>query len=222
VFAEGDVEGALGLLGEALIIQPAFADGYELIGVILGRAGRYHEAIDFFRRLEEVAPDEPMVHTNLSLYYMKIGDRTQAEEESARATTKQFRQTRWKDRSTSEIAEEQEASRRKDAERKKGMFAQVLEFDPDDSIALFGMGGSLATLGEHGPACEHLARAADVDANNSAIYLRWGKSLEALERYEEALGIYRQGMEVASRRGDLMPLREMEHRVLLLEAVGGA
>ena len=218
VFAEGDEAKALGLLGECLAVKPSFSDGYELFGVILGRSGRYHEAIDFFRRLEELAPEEPMVHTNLSLYYMKLGDKTQAEEESAKATAKQFRQTRWKDRTQAEIVEEQSESRRREAGRKRTMFGQVLQFDPEDPIALFGMGGVLGTLGDHAGACEHLSRAAGVDANNSAIYLRWGKSLEVLEEAEQALEVYRRGMEVASRRGDLMPLREMEHRVLLLEA----
>ena len=39
-----------------------------------------------FRRLEEVAPDEPIVNTNLSLYYMKIGDKQTAEDEGGKAT----------------------------------------------------------------------------------------------------------------------------------------
>ena len=47
--------------------------------MILGRSGRYREAIETFRRLEEIAPDEPMVHTNLSLYFMKVGDIEAAE-----------------------------------------------------------------------------------------------------------------------------------------------
>ena len=218
VFAEGDEPGALDLLADALRLEPTFADAYELIGVILGRSGRYHEAIDFFRRLEEVAPDEPMVHTNLSLYYMKIGDRTQAEEEAAKATTKQFRTVRWQSKSASEIADDQQQSKLKEASRKKAMFAQVLEIDAEDSIALFGMGSTLAVLGEHEEACVHLARAAEVDASNSAVYLRWGRSLEALSCELDAVEVYRKGMDVASRRGDLMPLREMEHRVLILEA----
>ena len=218
VFAGGDEPGALALLAETLRLEPTFADAYELIGVILGRSGRYHEAIDFFRRLEEVAPDESMVHTNLSLYYMKIGDRAQAEEEAAKATTKQFRTARWQSKSASEIAEDQQKSRTIEASRKKTMFSQVLEIDAEDSIALFGMGSTLAVLGEHDEACAHLARAADVDASNSAVYLRWGRSLEALGREVDAIEVYRNGMEVASRRGDLMPLREMEHRVLILEA----
>ena len=85
-FADGDATGALARLNEALELDPTFADGYEAIGVILGKAGKYHEAIDFFRRLEEVAPNEPLVNTNLSLYYMKLGDKQTAEDEAGKAT----------------------------------------------------------------------------------------------------------------------------------------
>jgi hypothetical protein len=60
------------------------------------------------------------------------------------------------------------------------------------------------------------ARACAADPKNSAVYLARGKALEALEQLEQAEAVYREGMEVASRKGDLMPLKEMEHRVLLL------
>ena len=59
-----------------------------------------------------------------------------------------------------------------------------------------------------------------VDAENSAIYLARGKALEYLDRSHEAEKVYRAGLEVASRKGDLMPLKEMEHRVLLLSGQG--
>jgi hypothetical protein len=54
--------------------------------------------------------------------------------------------------------------------------------------------------------------------NNSAIFLARGRALERLGRSDRALAVYRDGLEVASRRGDLSPLREMEARILLLEA----
>ena len=65
-------------------------------------------------------------------------------------------------------------------------------------------------------AAEYFSRAVEVDTQNSAAHLGLGKALEALARIPEAVVAYKRGMEVASRRGDLMPLREMEHRVLLL------
>jgi len=84
LFAEQHDDKAVELLMEALRLDPAFADGYEALGMSMGRTGRFHEAIDIFKRLEEVAPDEPMVHTNLSLYYMKLGDKQAAEEAATR------------------------------------------------------------------------------------------------------------------------------------------
>jgi folate-binding protein YgfZ len=219
-FADGAENEALALLEQALSVDPSFADGYEAIGVILGRHGRYHEAIDFFKRLEQIAPDEPMVNTNLSIYYMKLGDKVTAEDHSGTAMTKQMQLGRTSDdgRSAAEVAAEQEQKRHKDARRKRDMFGMVLEFDPVDPIALYGVGNAYATLGQWVEAEDALRRASKVQKNNSAVWLAYGKALEALDRTADAITTYQQGMEVASRRGDLMPLREMEHRMLLLKA----
>ena len=218
VYAEGHISNALSDLETILKLDPTYADAYELIGVMLGKSGRYHEAIDFFRRLEEVAPDEPMVNTNLSVFYMKIGDRTTAEDQSGIATQKKFRQTKWKDKTSAEIAEEQQTQARKAAERKLVMFGRVLAIDEEDGVALFGSGTSHSTLGNWEEAVVFFEKAVLVDGQNSAAHLGYGKALEALGRNEDAIRAYQAGMEVASRRGDLMPLREMEHRVLVLSA----
>ena len=215
VFAEGREEEALGILEEALALDPGFSDGYEAIGVILGRSERFHEAIDIFKRLEELAPAEPMVNTNLSLYFMKIGDKATAEEHAARAMQKSLAQGTGESVSDEEIDTRLREQERADADRKQKMFSQVLEIDPEDPVALFGMGNALERLDE---AEGHYARAAAANANNSAVYLAHGKVLEALGRPREAEAVYRTGMEVASRKGDLMPLKEMEHRALLLSA----
>ena len=199
-------------------VDPGHADAYEAIGVVLGRSGRFHEAIDFFKRLEEIAPHEPMVNTNLSLYYMKLGDKATAEAESAKALQKGMASGDSSGRDSAEIAREQEAARRADAARKRQMFAMVLEIDPDDPIALFGIGNAHATLGEWAEAEAHFARGCEVSADNSALWLARGRALEALERPQDAIAAYRAGMEVASKRGDLMPLKEMEQRALLLGA----
>jgi len=217
-FAEGQGPQATRLLEETLSLQPDHRDAYEAIGVILGRDGHFHEAIDVFRRLEEVAPDEPMVNTNLSLYYMKLGDRTTAEEEAAKATLKSMTKQRNQDRSLAEVAAEQQEARIKDAARKRAMFEQVLAFDPEDPIALFGKGRACSVLGEHDEASDLFERALKVDPNNSAVYLAAGRNAEARSDKDLAIETYRKGVEVASRKGDLMPLKEMDHRLLLLGA----
>ncbi len=215
-FAEGRETEALGLLEEALGLDPGFSDGYEAVGVMLGRSERFHEAIDIFKRLEEIAPAEPMVNTNLSLYFMKIGDKETAEAEAAKAMQKSMAQQSGSAVDGSKLDEVFAEQRRADALRKKEMFGQVLEIDADDGIALFGLGGALLVLDEWEEAAAVLARATEVERDNSAVYLARGKALEHLGRTAEAEQVYRAGMEVASRKGDLMPLKEMEHRVLLL------
>jgi len=161
-----------------------------------------------------VAPDEPIVNTNLSLYYMKLGDKPTAEDEAARATVKTMTRAAGKD--ATKVDADLDASRRKDAARKKTMFERVLQIDPVDTVALFGLGSALLTLGDAEGAATWLARATEVDRSNSAVYAARGQALERLERWDEAVAVYRAGVEVASRKGDLMPLKAMEHRLLLL------
>ena len=219
-FARGDEDEALARLEQALRLDPGFSDGYEALGVMLGRSERFHEAIDIFKRLEEIAPDQPMVNTNLSLYFMKIGDKQSAEDQAAKAMQKSMAQhagRRVDDEQFDAVMAEQ---KRSDAQRKKAMFEQVLEIDAQDGVALFGLGSAHAVLEEWAEAERLLARASEVDSENSAVFLAHGKALEKLGRPADAEPVYRRGMEVASRKGDLMPLKEMEHRVLLLGGAG--
>lgn len=222
VFAQGREDEAIGILEEALVLDPGFSDGYEAVGVILGRSERFHEAIDIFKRLEEIAPGEPMVNTNLSLYYMKIGDKQTAEDHAAKAMQKSLAKGTGETVTDEELDAQRLEQERADAERKQRMFSQVLEIDPEDPVALFGLGNALGTLERFEEAEALYARACTVDANNSAVYLAHGKVLEQLGREDEAERVYRAGMEVASRKGDLMPLKEMENRALLLSATRGS
>ncbi len=215
LFSRGDDGRAVDLLQEAIGLDPGLAEAYEALGVILGRGERYVEAIDVFRRLEEIAPDEPMVHTNLSLFYMKIGDREEAERQKAQATLKRFAGLDGEQAARHHAAAENE-SRRADAERKLGMFGEVLRIDPDDPLALMGLGNALVALDRLDEAEPHLERACAVQKDNSAAYAAHGKVLERLGRTAEARAVFEAGVKVASRKGDLMPLREMEHRLLVL------
>ena len=218
-FGLGDDQGAIDLLQQALRADPSLAEAAEALGVILGRHGRYHEAIDIFRGLEELAPHEPLVHTNLSLFYMKIGDKAEAERQREQATLKRFANLD-DDRTAAERAAAEAATRRADAGRKLAMFREVLVLDPQDGLALMGAAGALATLERPEEAEPLYARALAAQPANSAVYLAHGRVLELLGRTQEAAAAYASGVAVASRKGDLQPLREMEHRLLMLTAAG--
>ncbi len=214
-FSRGHDDTAVAMLKEALHLDPGHADAYEALGVILGRNERFGEAIAIFRRLEEINPLEPMVHTNLSLFYMKLGDKEEAERQLALATEKRFMGLD-DTKADQAKASAEAATRRADAERKSLMFGEVLEIDPDDPLALLGLGNALAELEDFVAAEPHLARACVVQHDNSAAFATHGQVLERLGRDTEAAETYRRGVTVASRKGDLMPLREMEHRLLML------
>ena len=47
----------------------------------------------------------------------------------------------------------------------------------------------------------------------SASRLESARAFAYLERHEEAIGAYREGIAVASHKGDMMPLHEMERRL---------
>lgn len=214
LFSVGEDLKAANLLEEAIRHDPTHRDSYESLGVILGRGERFHEAIDIFHRLEEVAPEEPIVHTNLSLYYMKIGNKEEAERQRGLSTMLQF------GGNDPAMAYQHEAAEKKilteEAQRKHSMFAEVLSIDPHDSLALMGMGNALSELGQYDDAEQFLGKAVADQKDNSKLYLSHGKVLEKLGRHDEAREVLRRGVAVASRRGDLMPLREMEHRLLML------
>ncbi len=212
-FAERRDAEAIADLEDALRINPSFTDAYEALGVILGRSERFDEAIRLFRTLEEIAPDEPMVNTNLSLYYMKLGDKEAAEIEMAKGTTKRFKLLADED---SEQKRQQE--QREDAERKLAMFAEVLEIDSEDPLALGGMGSALYALDRFAEAEPYLSRACKKQPDNASLFLARGKALEKLGEPDHARAVYSVGIAAASRKGSLMPLGEMEKRVRLLDA----
>jgi folate-binding protein YgfZ len=214
-FSEGNDERAVELLEQAVRLDPGLKDAYEALGVILGRREKYVQAIDIFRRLEEVAPDEPMVHTNLSVFYMKIGDQDEAERQKAQATLKRFA-TATDPAEARALQREAETFRVQEVHHRIELFTEVLEFDPTDPLALMGMGKALADLEQYDQADTYLERALTAQPDNSALYAARGKVLEALGRTAEAGVVYRKGVGVASRRGDLMPLKDMEYRLLML------
>ena len=91
------------------------------------------------KRLVEIDPTEIMAHSNLSIYYMKQGRIEDAELEKGEATAIEFERlvTQNLDKKKKEKRDEAE---KKERERMVGMFEQVLEIDPVDQVANFGLG----------------------------------------------------------------------------------
>lgn len=215
-FGRGADGEAVALLEEALRLDPRRAESFEILAVILDRGARTHEAIDLLHRLAEIAPDEPMVHVNLSRCYAKLGDVAEAERQKALATVKRFADADGDPAAARRRAAAEREALLGEARRREAMFAQVLALDPGDALARMGLGTALADQDRHAEAAGQLAEALRLQPDSSPLHLALALSLEALERRQEARAAYRRGIAVASRRGDLLPLHRMEHRLLLL------
>ncbi|HNT89965.1 MAG TPA: tetratricopeptide repeat protein, partial [Candidatus Hydrogenedentes bacterium] len=73
-------------------------------------------------------------------------------------------------------------------------------------------------LEQYAEAAPFLETAVRVKKDYSAAYLKLGECRERLGDLAAAARVYRRGIEAASRKGDLMPLREMERRLAAIEA----
>ncbi|MCH7651069.1 MAG: tetratricopeptide repeat protein, partial [Nitrospinae bacterium] len=100
-----------------------------------------------------------------------------------------------------------------DREHQVEMFHKVLEIDPVDQVANFGLGSIYLDTGKYEEAVGPLQTVVEHYQDHSAAYLVLGKALEKLERREDAAGVYQKGIEAASKKGDLMPLRDMQNRL---------
>ncbi len=200
------------LLKEAILLDPAFEDAYEAIGVILHRQHRVDEAIHFMQRLARLNPNCLMAHTNLSVFYVAKGMIEEAEVEKAKAAVLGIQRAS-DERKAKEMADAERKRLEHEARERIAMFKEVIEIDPLDSVATFGLGKAYIQLNDYESAVPWLQKAIESQKDYSAAYLTLGKSLEFLGRNAEAIDAFRRGIEAASRKGDLMPLREMERRL---------
>ena len=87
---EGDREGAVAKLREAVALDPDFALGHGMLAKLCADLGLADDAIAHARRVVELAPDDTFSYTALSVIYQRCGRIPEAEEAKARAYYKQM------------------------------------------------------------------------------------------------------------------------------------
>lgn len=90
-FSRGDLDGAIGRLKAVLAADPAHFDAQLALGMAYYRKGDYAVAIAEGHKAEQLRPREQLVHTNLSLFYMKAGDKPRAEHHGLQAKIESWR-----------------------------------------------------------------------------------------------------------------------------------
>ena len=209
---QDDLDQPIALLREAIELDPKNATAYEALGVFLSKQNKLDEAISLMKRLVEINPEEIMAHSNLSVYYMQQGRIEDAEREKGEATGLQFEKAISENmaKKTTENKVKQDLAER---EQKISMFKQVLEIDPVDQVANFGLGSVYHDLKRYEEAIPPLQTVVKEYKDYSAAYVLLGKTMEKLSLRDEAIKTYREGIAVASKKGDLMPLKEMQQKL---------
>ena len=90
-FSTGDYDGAIAKLQTVLAQEPTHFDAQLSLGMAFYRKGNYASAIAEGHKAEKLKPHEQLVHTNLSLFYMKAGDKKTAEHHGLQARIASWR-----------------------------------------------------------------------------------------------------------------------------------
>ncbi|MCC7376710.1 MAG: tetratricopeptide repeat protein [Verrucomicrobiales bacterium] len=90
-FTREDYDGAIAKLEGILAQDPAHFDAQLSLGMAWYRKGDFARAIAEGHKAEKMRPQEQLVHTNLSLFYMKSGDKKTAEHHGLQARIASWR-----------------------------------------------------------------------------------------------------------------------------------
>lgn len=91
-FSQGQFDQAIVKLRTLLAADPTHFDAQLSLGMALYRIGDYAAAIAEGHKAEQLKPREQLVHTNLSLFYMKAGDKKTAEHHGLQARIASWRE----------------------------------------------------------------------------------------------------------------------------------
>ena len=91
-FSAGEYDAAIAKLRAVLVTEPSHFDSQLALGMAYYRKGEYATAIAEGKKAEKMKPGEQLVHTNLSLFYMKAGDKGLAEHHGLQARISSWRQ----------------------------------------------------------------------------------------------------------------------------------
>ena len=90
-FSMAQFDSAIGRLQALLREDPNYFDAQLSLGMAYYRKGDYAAAIAEGHKAEKMKPHEQLVHTNLSLFYMKSGDKKTAEHHGLQARIASWR-----------------------------------------------------------------------------------------------------------------------------------
>ena len=91
-FSRGEFDATIAKLRSILAADPSHFDAQLSLGMAFYRKGDFASAIAEGHKAEQLKPREQLAHTNLSLFYMKAGDKQKAEHHGLQARIASWRE----------------------------------------------------------------------------------------------------------------------------------
>ncbi len=85
----------------------------------------------------------------------------------------------------------------------------MLKSGNDSALLRFTLGSAFMKHGKYVEAIEHLCKAVEMQPDYSAAWKVYGKALEKAGNTDDALDVYRKGIEIARLNGDIQAVKEM-------------
>ena len=211
-FKQDRYQEALDSFEHATLLFPGLFDAYESAGVCLERLGRVDDAQEAMEDLVAMAPDHVMGWTNLSRYYAQKGMIQEAEKTMGHVSYLVMKQEAGEKAAARKVQEEASARKTRLTERIE-LFQKVLEMDSEDVVANFGLGKILMDLERFAEAVPHFKTAAANQKHYSMAYNHLATCLIEEGETKEAEAVLRTGIEAATKKGDMIPKREMTRKL---------
>ena len=205
----GDLHEAIAHLCWACAIYPGNLEALESLGVLYGKAKMYPTAIEIMKKLAKKNPDSVLALTNLSLFYMKLGEIKLAEQYKDEAVVKEFQSHSKKIKESKQIAIKEDENKTR-LNKKKLLYEQVLEIDPDDVMANFGLAEYFFEMGDDEKSLGHLDKLMSGPKKNAGASFLTGKIHAKHERFEIARTHFNESKIHAAKNGDSRLAREAQ------------
>jgi tetratricopeptide (TPR) repeat protein len=95
-------------------------------------------------------------------------------------------------------------------ENRLELLKSLVEKNPGDSFARYGLAMAYASAGDHAQAVEEYRKLLEMNPKYLAAYYHGGQALEKLGKLDEAREIYRRGIAISYEIGDQHTCSELE------------
>lgn len=92
LYGEGKYTLSIGEYDQALAIEPGWADALQAKGMAQMHSGKLEAALETLKKVTEMAPEDPLAFTSLSMAYVRLEKIEEAEKAQAQARLLSWKQ----------------------------------------------------------------------------------------------------------------------------------